>query len=258
MTTKRTLLIAAATSALGFALVGYALANAGGIAATAGGATAAAAAAKTYDAPVSIDLSFLFHIDEELPEQDVFVERVPGSGLVYRPTAATRDMNLPLYATAEPVEHTPFEPDNLGPWKKGKALGVTLGQWFAAKGKGKYTCTNGQGHLRVDFTDLVPNGTYTMWHDFFAWPPTEPFTGTYDLPLGARDGSESVFKTDAKGHAVVERSFKPCLQLTGEHLMAELAIAWHSDGKTYGHLPGPFASNTHVHMYTGLPKRAGI
>ena len=218
----------------------------------------ASAAEQTYDAPVSLDLVFIFHIDEDLAEQDVFVEREPGSGQVYRPTGGERDMSLPLYAPATPVEHAPFDPEALGPWPKGRPLGMTLGDWFAAKGEGSYTCRDGEGQLEVTFTNLVPDATYTMWHDFFAWPPTEPFIGTYDLPMGARDGSESVFQTDPSGTAVVARTFKPCLQLSGEHLMSELAIAWHSDAKTYGPVPGEFSTKTHVHMYTGLPKRAGI
>lgn len=211
-----------------------------------------------YDAPVSIDVNFIFHIDEDLAEQDVFVEHLPGSGQVYRPTKGERDMSLPLYATADPVEHAPFEPDKLGPWKKGKPLGITLGQWFEGTGKGSYTCRDGKGHVAIKFSNLVPNGVYTMWHDFMAWPPTVPFIGTYDLPIGARDGSESVFTTDAKGDALFERTFKPCLQLTGEHLAAGLTIAWHSDGKTSGPEPGEFSTLTHVHMYSGLPKRSGI
>ena len=216
------------------------------------------AAEVQYDAPVQIDLNFIFHIDEDLAEQDIFVEREPGSGKVYRPTKAERDMSLPLYAPARPVEHTPFQPDNTGPWAKGKALGITLGQWFAAKGEGSYSCVDGEGKIIIQFSNLVANATYTLWHDFFVWPPTEPFIGTYDLPIGARDGSQSVFRTDASGSRLFERSFKPCLQLSGEHLMSELAIAWHSNDKTYGPLPGEFSTNTHVHMYTGLPKRAGI
>lgn len=239
-------------------VAGIALVLGTAIATHSSGASEQKAPTTTYDAPVSLELTYLFHIDEDLAEQDVYIERVPGSGEVYRPTKGERNLNQPIYAAAEPVEHTPFETDNLGPWKKGKALGITLEQWFAAKGKGTYTCENGQGHLDIQFTSLAPDAVYTMWHDFFAWPPTEPFIGTYDLPMGARDGSESVFNTDAKGNARVQRDFKPCLQLTGEHLMAELAIAWHSDGKTYGHTPGEFGSDTHVHMYVGLPKRAGI
>ncbi|MGI9452158.1 MAG: hypothetical protein ACR2QH_16190 [Geminicoccaceae bacterium] len=222
------------------------------------GAGAAWAASTSYDDPVDLDLAFVFHIDDDLAEQDVFVEREPGSGEVYRPTKGDRDMNLPLYAAAEPVEHQPFDPDALGPWPKGKALGVTLGEWFAAKGTGQYSCVDGEGTLEVSFESLVPNGVYPMWHDFMAWPPTEPFIGTYDLPVGARNGSENVFVTDDKGDAMFERIFKPCLQLSGEHLIADLAIAWHSDGKTYGPLPGEFATKSHVQMYLGLPKRQGI
>lgn len=227
-----------------------------GLATAAGGALAVDAT--RYDAPVAFDLAFIFHIDEDLAEQDVFVERVPGSGEVFRPTKSERDMSLPLCAPKTPVPHQPFEADALGPFEKGKPLGVTLGQWFAAKGEGEYSCADGEGHLKVEFTNLVPNGVYTMWHDFMAWPPTVPFIGTYDLPIGARDGSDSVFTSDGDGNATVERRFKPCLQLSGEHLIADLAIAWHSDGKTTGPLPGEFSTKTHVHMYVGLPKRSGI
>ena len=211
-----------------------------------------------HDAPVSMDLNFIFHVEEGLTEQDVFFEREDGTGEVFRPTAADRKMSAPLYAPAEPVEHTPLQTENVGPWAKGKDLGITLGDWFAAKGSGTYSCVDGEGNIDLTFEKLVPNGVYTMWHDFFVWPPTKPFIGTYDLPLGARDGSENVFTADADGNAQFVRTFKPCLQLSGEQLIAELAIAWHSDGKTYGHEPGEFSTKTHVHMYTALPQRAGI
>ncbi len=221
-------------------------------------AAAAAENVERYDAPVEMELNFIFHIDEALAEQDVFIEKVPGSGEVFRPTGATRDMDAPLYAPAEPVKHNFLDPTDLGPWKKGKALGITLGEWFAARGWGTYRCENGSGHVKINFQNLVPNGVYTMWHDFFVWPPTEPFIGTYDLPFGARDGSENMFKADAEGNAVFERTMAPCLQLSGEHLISDLAIAWHSDGKTHGPLPGEFSTDTHVHMYLSLPKRAGL
>lgn len=214
--------------------------------------------AAIHDAPVSMELSFIFHVDEGLTEQDVFFEREQGTGDIFRPTAADRNMGAPLFAPATPVSHTPLQTENVGPWAKGKGLGITLGDWFAAEGSGTYSCTDGEGHLDLAFKNLVPNGIYTMWHDFFVWPPTEPFIGTYDLPLGARDGSENVFQADADGDAEFVRTFKPCLQLSGEQLISELAIAWHSDGKTYGHEPGEFSTDTHVHMYTALPLRAGI
>lgn len=215
-------------------------------------------AAELLDRPVQLDLVFKLHVDDSLAEQDIYIEREKGSGLIYRPTKAERNLNHPLYAAAGPVKHQPFEPDALGPWKKGKALGITLGEWLAAEGRGKYECKEGTGKVSVTFHKLVPNSVYTMWHDFMAWPPTQPFTGTYDLPIGARDGSDSVFRVDANGSARVERTVKPCLQLSGEHLVADLAIAWHSDGTTYGPTPGEFGEKTHVHMYLELPKRSGI
>lgn len=113
-----------------------------------------------YDSPVTFDLTFILHVDENLAEQDVFVEREPGSGSVYRPTKAERNLNLPLYATAEPIEHAPFESEKLGPWTKGEPLGLTLGEWLAGQGRralplpgrpglpGGHLCQSGpRGHL---------------------------------------------------------------------------------------------------------------
>ncbi len=78
------------------------------------------AATELLDRPVQLDLVFKLHVDDSLAEQDIYIEREKGSGLIYRPTKAERDLNQPLYAAADPIEHQPFEPDALGPWKKGK------------------------------------------------------------------------------------------------------------------------------------------
>ncbi|MCV3274215.1 hypothetical protein [Roseobacter sinensis] len=211
-----------------------------------------------YDPVEQMTLSFIFHIDDGMAEQDVFYEKVPGSGEVFRPTAATRDMDAPLYAPAVEVPHNFLDTSDTGPYPKGPALGLTLGEWFAAEGHGTYVCKDGTGKLDLQFNHLVPNGVYTIWHDFMVWPPTDPFIGTYDLPFGARDGSENEFVADASGSARFERTITPCLQLTGEHLAADLALAWHSDGKTYGPLPGEFSTVTHVQMYVTLPPRTGL
>ncbi len=216
------------------------------------------AGAPRHDAPEAMLLAFIFHIDEGLAEQDVFLERVSGSGEVFRPTGATRAMDAPLYAPAEAVPHTPLQTENTGPWAKGKPLGITLGQWFAARGEGRCTCEDGMGHVDIRFENLVPDGLYTMWHDFAIWPPTEPFIGFYDTPFGARDGSESAFTADAEGSAHFVRTITPCLQLSGEQLISELAIAWHSDGRAYGYTPGEFSTDTHVQLYVPLPTRAGL
>ena len=207
---------------------------------------------------VSVDLAFVTHLDLDLAEQDVYIERVKGSGEVYRVTKGDHDMNAPLYAAAKYVPHDPFNPDALGPYPKGEAMGMTLGQWLKHQGTGTYTCEEGEGYLELQFTGLVPNGVYTMWHFFMAIPPPVPFTGTLDLPLGARDGSESVFVADANGKAKFKHKFKPCLEMSDVWTTAGLAINYHSDGKTYGGHPGEFGTVSHIPLFVMLPLRDGI
>lgn len=206
----------------------------------------------------SIDLAFITHLDASLPEQDVFIEREAGSSDVYRPTIGDNDMNAQLYKTATPVPHNPFDEEAVGPHPKGEAFGMTLGEWLKHQGTGTYTCANGEGTLDTQFTGLVPNGVYTMWHAFTAIPATKPFSGFLDLPLGARDGSTSVFVADDNGAASFSHTFKPCLQMSDVWTTSMLAINYHSDGKTYAGLPGDFGYNAHVPLFLMLPQRDGI
>ena len=167
-------------------------------------------------------------------------------------------MNAPLYAAGKTVPHNPFDPAAVGPYPKGAPLGLTLGQWLKHRGTGSYHVDEGAGKLELEFTGLVPEGVYTMWHAFIALPPPEPFTGTLDLPLGARDGSESVFTADEKGNAKFVHSFSPGLQFSDSWTTSMLAIAYHSDGKTYGGSPGDFGLNAHIPLLVMLPKREGL
>lgn len=208
--------------------------------------------------PQAIELAFVTHLDMEMPEQDVFIQRQPGSQQVYRVTVGDNNMQAPLYAAAENIPHDPFSAAANGPHPKGKQLNMKLGDWLRQHGRGSYVCNNGEGVLDTRFSGLVPNGVYTMWYAFMALPPTEPFNGTLDLPLGARDGSQSVFSADADGNAVYQRRFKPCLEMSNQWTTAMLAIAWHSDGKTYGGEPGAFGANAHIPLFVMLPKRSGL
>jgi len=209
-------------------------------------------------ATMPVKLQFVNHLQAKLPEQDVFIERAAGSAEVFRVTAQDKNMSAALYGTAEPVKHNPFDPNAVGPHKKGKALGITLGQWLAATGSGTYTCSKGAGTVTSSFKKLVPSAAYTMWYFFLPMPPTQPFTGTLDLPLGARDGSQNTFKSDAAGSAAYKAVFKPCLQMSGDQLASGLAIAWHSDGKTYASDAGPFGSASHVQLFLLLPGAKGM
>lgn len=206
----------------------------------------------------SFDVAFGTHLDMDLPEQDVFLEREPGSGQVWRVTKGDHDMSAPLYKAAKVIPHDPFDPKALGPHPKGEPMGLTLGEWLKHQGTGTYRYADGVGTLELSFSGLVPNGIYTMWHAFIALPPTTPFSGTLDLPLGARDGSESVFVADPNGEATFVHSFSPGLEMSDVWTTAMLAINYHSDGKTYGGLPGPFGLGAHVPLFLMLPDRDGI
>lgn len=208
--------------------------------------------------PDALNLAFVTHLDMDLPEQDVYIEREPGSGAVYRVTKGDHNMNAPLYKTAVETPHDPFNPEAIGPYEKGEPLNMTLGQWLKHSGTGTYTCERGVGSLDLTFTGLVPNGVYTMWHAFVALPPSVPFTGTLDLPLGARDGSESVFLADENGRKDFKHTFQPCLQMSDTWTTSMLAINYHSDGKTYGGHPGKFGYNAHIPLFVMLPLRNGI
>ena len=179
----------------------------------------------------------------KVTEQDVFVERIRGSGQVFRvgKAEAARFADAPIYRAATAVRHAPFSPDRNGPYPKGASLGMSLGDWLAATGRVSYTSSRGVGRVRGTFKDLVPYGTYTMWYLRFAKAHMGcadcPFA-TIDFPLGAKDGSQSSFIADAQGGAVFDAAFKPCLKLGDDQLGAALAIAYHSDGNTHGPSPG--------------------
>ena len=75
---------------------------------------------------------------------------------------------------------------------------------------------------------------------------------------GVQSEAESVFRADENGHAKFQHSFKPGLQMSDVWTTAMLAINYHSDGKTYGALPGNFGLNAHVPLFVMLPPRKGL
>ncbi|MEM8508635.1 MAG: hypothetical protein AAF717_12435 [Bacteroidota bacterium] len=208
-----------------------------------------------FDPPTKIELVFVDHLKAGLIEQDVFVEKKAGSGQVYRvlPSEREKYLSAKIYTIAQAEHHDPFDPKNAGPYKKGKSLGMTLADWLKGKGTATISCEEGWSTFTAEFENLVPNATYTMWHFFMPAPPTVPFTGTLDVPLGDRKGAQSVFKTDNKGNASLDVTFEHCLQMSGDQLMSGMAIALHTDGKTYGPDPGAFGKDTHVQLFAMFP-----
>ncbi|MBI2621166.1 MAG: hypothetical protein HYW63_00780 [Candidatus Levybacteria bacterium] len=201
------------------------------------------------------DITFVNHIQAKLPEQDVFIQSKDDSSKVIRVEGETASdpsvLAQTVYATAVETPHDPFKVgDNpLGPFQKGVNLGFNLEDWLAATGKGTYSVDGDDAELSLSFTNLVPNSTYTVWCSRITFPPTP---NVVDRPCGAADGSENVFTTDENGNGLFSVKMEPLEPSTKETVSA-IALAYHSDGKTYAESPGNFGLNSHVQIFYLLP-----
>lgn len=205
----------------------------------------------------TVKVEFVNHIQAGLPEQDVFVG---GEGL--DPGEVTRvdvkDAAFPgnlvkeLFASAKAVAHDPFKLGKkpLGPFVKGGSLGFTLGQWLAARGGGTYRTDGNGAHLNLWFTRLVPRGTYTVWCSRVTFPPSPKIV---DRPCGAADGSQNSFHAAANGAGSFRLNLDPLPPSTRE-TKTIVAVAYHSNGQTYGTDPGAFGLNSHVQLFFALPE----
>lgn len=205
------------------------------------------------DSP-AIELRFTDHLSANLIEQDVFIAKNDQPQYVYRihPEEANRYQDSPLYTTAEAHEHAIFDKDAIGPYQKGEPLKFRLEKWLDAEGEGDYSCSDGLGHIRAEFRELIPDAQYSIWQ-LYAPEPLDPLSGFIMIPVGERDGSQNAFTTDENGKAQIELKFDRCIQEPGEQLTSGVALAYHSDGKTKGALPGEFGKNVHIQLFAMFP-----
>lgn len=206
------------------------------------------------------DVEMQTHVELGFAEQDVFVETEAGSSSVVRPDVDDADDDetraKALYAAVRAIEHDPFRLSDapLGPFDRGRRLGLTLGEWLDAEGSGTYTVAGDEARLELEFEGLVPGGVYTVWCVRASMPPE---TGGEDLPCGAADGSENAFEADDDGSASIELDMAP-LEASSETEVSLVAVAYHSDSKTYGEAPGEFGRYTHVQLAWMLPAAEGV
>ncbi len=205
------------------------------------------------------DLQFINHLQLGLPEQDVFIENPDDADEVIRAEGEdaedTENMEKTLYAASAATEHDPFKlgENPLGPFEKGEPLEFTLGEWLAAEGSGMYSVNGGVAELKLSFRNLVPDGVYTVWCSRLTFPPN---VNVVDRPCGAEDGSENSFTADDKGNADFILEMKP-LEPSTKETVSVIALAYHSDGKTYGADQGDFGLTSHVHIFAIIPQPAG-
>lgn len=206
--------------------------------------------------PHVVPLKFINHIQAGLPEQDVFVGGVglkPGRVVRVDVQDAKDPVNLakPAYTSARIVPHDPFKVGKRprGPFPQGRPLGLTLGQWLDATGSGTYVVRDDQAEINLSFQKLVPNAAYTVWCSRITFPPNPKVV---DMPCGKPDGSENVLWSTAKGRGSLHLQL-PALPSSTTHTATVIALAYHSDGKTYGPNPGDFGLNSHVQLFFLLP-----
>ena len=212
-----------------------------------------AAAAPVKPVARQVEFEMVSHVTAEMPEQDVFVVKPAEADNVYRiqATEAADFMAAPVYAASQTVEHDPFVlGDNpFGPYPKGVNLGFTMEEWLASTGHGTYTVKGDEAELDLAFEKLVPDGVYTVWCATMYLPP---HVKVIDEPCGAADGSANTFVANPQGKAEFHLPMSALPDSTDE-VIKIIAIAYHSDGKTYGPLPGDFGLNSHVQLFFGLP-----
>lgn len=201
-------------------------------------------------------LQFVTHVTAGMPEQDVFIVKDGlGDDEVVRATLdeLTNETILKqtVYGSAGYVEHDPFgvTAAPLGPFPKGESLGFTMEEWLAASGSGTYTIDGGDASLDISFEGLLPNGVYTLWCTRITLPP-EPVI--FDIACGEWDGSNNQFVADAAGNGSLTFDMRPLPDITAERISL-FALAYHSDGQTYGPLPGEFGERTHVQALAFIP-----
>ncbi|TDF39724.1 hypothetical protein EYS14_09470 [Alteromonadaceae bacterium M269] len=105
---------------------------------------------------------------------------------------------------------------------------ITLGDWASAKGRLSYTCRDdGTAEVSARFSNLVPNGLYSMWG---IWRITIPFAGdiTSASPFG---GVPNVVTTNERGRARFSRELPFCPSEESEDgsLLLWVSVVYHAD-----------------------------
>src|SRR5262249_5462256 len=127
---------------------------------------------------------------------------------------------------------------------------VTLGEWLSASRRASMKCVEGGTPGVVDFSDRLPNATYTAWQLTFKSPGFQgnPVDNRIGLgALGPSDGSENVFHTSASGEGELSvmtpagpLSIQGSVGACGlDEFELHVVAAYHIDGQSHGGTPGP-------------------
>ena len=124
---------------------------------------------------------------------------------------------------------------------QGTSLGFTLAEWFAAKGSAKITPSGPGAKIDCQFTQLRPNGVYSLFENHFDQKPIgfTPSDGT------AKGNS---FTADANGSAAI--SLISPSPLTHDNAVL---LVYHSDNRTHGEQRGEIGVTAHHQIIVRIP-----
>jgi WD40 repeat protein len=198
-------------------------------------------------APPPIAVEFMVmetaNIQMGMPIQHVYVE--DDEGMIIRPITLDENiLDLPLFNSTETISDTLVPPFDVGPFPKGDPLGFTMREWISASGHGTYVLKDGRAQVDLEFHNLVPSGVYTLWCVKFN---NDPFEILEEIACGLPDGSENNILVDEHGYGTISLEMD-AFPLSTQDAVYELAVAYHSDGQTYGNHPGEYGKNLHAHM----------
>ena len=117
---------------------------------------------------------------------------------------------------------------------------LTLGEWLTPTGRAATKCIATGTHTVLHFSNLIPNGTYTVWQLVFFSPGFvgNPITNRKSIgPLGPSDGSGNAFQASSSGEGQLSVLTPGTCAL--DEFEVHYVIGYHSDGMTYGPTPGP-------------------
>lgn len=195
-----------------------------------------AAAAQT-----GLDLRFILHA--------VFFSDETHQAKPLDPHAFVKDAAAPAAVGPQNIPHAAgFRPALVaGPLDveafnaQGKSLGFTLADWFAAKGSVKITPTGTGAKIDCQFTQLRPNGIYSLFENHFDQKPIgfTPSDGT---------GQSNSFTADANGSAAI--SLVSPRPLTHDNAVL---LVYHSDNQTHGEQRGEIGVAAHHQIIVRIP-----
>ena len=154
--------------------------------------------------------------------------------------AAVGPQNIPHVAGFRPaLVAGPFDVEAFN--AQGKSLGFTLEDWFAAKGSVKITPSGSGAKIDCQFTQLRPNGVYSLFENHFDQKPIgfTPSDGT---------GKSNSFSADASGRAAV--SLMSPRPLTHDNAVL---LVYHSDNTAHGMERGEIGVTAHHQIIVRIP-----